>query len=67
MRGHGKTRAGNEGLTDHSSRDLYGTVALLQNVVAEDAGKDQESLSGSLRAEPSRFAGDAAAPAFPSL
>lgn len=54
-----KLRAGNEGLTNHSPRDLYGTVAPLQNVVAEDAGKDQESLSGSLRAEPSRFSGDA--------
>ena len=43
--GHGKTRAGNEGLTDHSPRDLYGTVAPLQ-FGPEDAGKDLESLSG---------------------
>jgi hypothetical protein len=44
VRGHGKTRAGNEGMTDHSTRDLYGTVAPLQFAV-EDAGKDLESLS----------------------
>ena len=46
-----KTRAGNEGLTDHSPRDLYGTVAPLQRLL-EDAGKGQESLSGSAAKPP---------------
>lgn len=42
------TRAGNEGLTDHSPRDLYGTVAPLQTAL-EDAGKDKKGLSGGFR------------------
>jgi hypothetical protein len=49
--GHGKTRAGTDGLTDQSPRDLYGTVAPLQYAF-EDVGKDQESLSGSAAKPP---------------
>jgi hypothetical protein len=34
MPGHGAHSAGNEGLTDHSSRDLYGIVARLPKCLA---------------------------------
>jgi hypothetical protein len=50
--GHGAQSAGNEGLTDHSSRDLYGIVARLpfrQSHTPLNAGKGQESLSGGCR------------------
>ena len=46
--------AGNEGLTDHSSRDVRQRVAPLQP--ARNAGKGPKSLSGGLGAEPPRFA-----------
>ena len=50
--GRDSNSAGNEGLTDHSSRDLYGIVAPLPSLnlsCALDAGKGQESLSGGCR------------------
>ncbi len=56
MWGHGAQSAGNEGLTDHSTRDLYGIVAPLPSsslaVVhdALDAGKDVKSLWSERRA-----------------
>ena len=54
MWGYGKARAGNEGLTDHSTRNLYSTVAPLQTAF-ENAGKDEESLSGPAVLPPGRF------------
>jgi hypothetical protein len=66
VRGHGKTRAGNEGLTDHSTRDFYGTVAPLQ-LDFEDAGKDLESLSGSAAKPPNLLGAAAGSAWFSSL
>lgn len=55
-RSHGAHSAGNEGLTDHSSRDLDGIVAPLPLSVPAplDAGKDQKSLSSARRARGNR-------------
>jgi hypothetical protein len=64
--GHGKTSAGNEGLTDHSPRDLYGTVAPLQ-FAFEDAGKDLESLSGPAAKPPDLLGAAAGSARFSSL
>jgi hypothetical protein len=66
VRDHGKTRAGNEGLTDHSPRDLYGTVAPLQYAF-EDAGKDLESLSGTAAKPPDLIGAAAGSAGFSSL
>jgi hypothetical protein len=45
MRGHGEHSGSSVGLTDHTTPDLYGSVAPLPNC-PEYAGKEVKGLSG---------------------
>jgi hypothetical protein len=52
MRSHGKTRVGTEGLTNHSTHDLYGTVTPFQVAVEKMPVRIKESVRRVWEAEP---------------